>query len=310
MQLVRSLRHYRGGDRPLALAIGNFDGLHLGHRKVLDEILKESREQDLIPAVMTFEPHPRDFFSAGKAALPRLFTFRDKLKAFEAAGIEKVFCVRFNAEFAAQTPEQYVRDLLKDRLNVASVAVGSLFFFGRGGKASYEDLRRLGSGCGIRTQAVDGVSVDGVRVSSTAIRVFLKEGRLEEAACFLGRPYAISGRVGHGNALGRTLGFPTANLSLKGMNTPLSGVFAVRVRTPYGDFDGMCNVGERPTIAESRKRCALEVNLFGFDGDLYAREIAVEFKKKIRDEIRFEDLKALKEALARDRVEALKALRV
>ena len=206
--------------------------------------------------------------------------------------------------------EEYVNDLLYQKLQVRSVTVGTLFNFGKGGKADIDDLKALGAPLGMEASAIAGVNLNGQRISSTLIRQYLEEGKLKLAATALGRPYSISGKVVHGNEIGRTLGFPTANININRRVSPLLGVYAVKVRLDDGQiYRGIANVGYRPTIGKNQKQSILEVNLFDFKGDLYGRTLYVYFLQKLRQEIKFSDLGQLAEQLACDRQQAYEAFK-
>ena len=267
----------------MALAIGNFDGFHRGHQAVIAKMKQEADRGSLKSAVMIFEPQPLEFF--GRSVPPRLYTLRSKLKAFKQAEIDTVFCVSFTKDFASLSAEQFV-DLLRS-LNVRCVVVGSPFSFGRQGRADFNDLKRLCSQAGISAFAIEQVALSGQRISSTKIREYLQQGALHAAAECLGRPFSMSGRVVRGRQLGRTLGFPTANVNLNRKVSPLDGVYTV-----------VANVGNRPTVSGGRS--LLEVFIFDFDDDLYGREIEVFFLSQIRREIKFASLEDLKAQLQRD----------
>ncbi len=300
MRLIRCLSDFKGTPNGVALAIGNFDGLHLGHQAVIKRMKDKALKHNLVPAVMIFEPQPLEFFS--KVVPARLYSLRDKLIALDKAGVEFVFCMRFNLNFASMTPEEYVQNLLFKQLQVRSVTVGTLFNFGRGGKAGIEDMQRLGKPLGLEAEAIEGVNLNGERISSTCIRKYLESGDLDLASEALGRPYAISGKVVHGNEIGRSLGFPTANININRRVSPLLGVFAVKVRLDDGKFyQGIANVGYRPTINDHKVRSILEVNLFDFEGELYGRTIYVYFIKKLRSEKKFTSLDELKKQLLLDK---------
>lgn len=308
MRLYRRLADFKGSKRGIALAIGNFDGFHQGHRAVIEAMKSRARALDLDSAVMIFEPQPSEYF--GKAVPSRLYSLRDKLKVFKNAGLDAVFCMSFNDEFSQLSPQEFVIDLLWRKLNVKSVTVGSLFSFGRGGLGNFAKLKALACECGMEAQAIGGVASGGERISSTAIRELLKNGDLEHAMTLLGRPYAMSGKVVRGRQIGRDLGFPTANVNINRRVCPLRGVYAVRANTPYGRYDGIANVGIRPTVGDLKERSILEVYLFDFDHDLYGRAIEVLFVKKIRDERKFADLDALREQIKADADYARSILRV
>ncbi len=307
MRLIRSLRDYDRPECGIALAIGNFDGFHLGHRRVVSEMVERARSRGLKSAVMLFEPHPREFFQGTKAPA-RLSTLRDKLFEMSALSPDYVFCMRFDREFASMEPEDFVKVLLHERLGARCVVVGSLFAFGRGARCGIDDLRRLGAPCGIEADAIEGVTIGGERISSTMVRALLKKGDFRRAEQALGHPFSMGGRVAHGRELGRHLGYPTANIALKRLVPPLDGVYAVQVAAGGRTYGGMCNVGARPSIDEEGKKSLIEANLFGFDGDLYGRRARVYFFEKIRDEQKFPDLDSLQRQLRQDKEACLKAL--
>lgn len=303
MRLIRCLSDFKGTPNGVALAIGNFDGLHRGHQAVIARMKQKALALGLKSAVMIFEPQPLEFFSRNIPA--RLYSLRDKLVALDNSGVDYVFCMRFYQDFAKMSAQDYVNDLLYKKLQVRSVTVGTLFNFGKGGNADINDLKALGEPLGMEVSAIAGVNLNGKRISSTLIRQYLEEGQLKLAAEALGRPYSISGKVVHGNEIGRTLGFPTANVNINRRVSPLLGVYAVKVRLDNGQvYRGIANVGYRPTIAKATTRSILEVNLFDFSGDLYGRTIYVYFIQKLRREMKFSDLGQLAEQLACDRQHA------
>jgi len=299
MRLIRCLSDFKGTPNGVAIAIGNFDGLHIGHQAVIECMRKKSREMNLTPAVMIFEPQPLEFFSTDKHPA-RIYSLRDKLQAFEILGVKIVFCMKFNRDFASMSADEYVIDLLHDKLGVKSVTVGSLFNFGQGGKNTIEDLKRIGATVGMEASAIDRVMLNHERISSTKIREYLALGRLDLARQALGRYYSMSGIVVRGNQIGKTIGFPTANVNINRRVSPITGVYAVRVLTRYGLSNGMANVGYRPTVVPGQKKALLEVHLFDFHRDLYGQSIRVFFLKKIRDEEKFSNLDVLKEHLFHD----------
>lgn len=306
MKLYRHLSDYKRPKSGVALAIGNFDGFHKGHQAVIAAMREKALKFGLKSAVMIFEPQPLEFFA--KAVPARLYSIRDKLKAFKEAGVDIVFCMPFKKSFCQMSDREFVLDLLVKKLGVKSITVGSLFTFGKGGVSGIEELKALAKEAGIEAGAISGVAPSGTRVSSTMIRALIQSGDFTTAKNEIGRPYSISGKVLHGNALGRTLGFPTANINLNRIVCPLVGVYAVKVKTSYGMFKGMANVGTRPTVEKGRLKNLLEVNLFNFNADLYGQEIEVFFVKKIRDEKKFNDLNSLKEQLHVDRKTAMALL--
>jgi len=298
------VRIYRGlparADEPIALTIGNFDGVHRGHQAMLSRLCEAAEDLRLPPAVLTFDPHPREFF-ARDAAPPRLNTLRQKLDVFGAFGIASTIVARFDARLASLTPVEFIDDVLVKKLNVRWVLVGDDFRFGKGRAGDLAVLRAHA-----RTFSVEGmrtIAVSGERASSTAIREALAAGDLTRAEALLGRPYSLSGRVAHGDKLGRNLGFPTANIALR-QRPALSGIFAVRVYgLGNGAHSGVASLGVRPTIKENAKPL-LEVFVFDFDETIYGRRVTVEFLHKLRDEEKYDDLDALTHQIRADVAQA------
>jgi riboflavin kinase/FMN adenylyltransferase len=281
-----------------ALTIGNFDGVHRGHRALIDRVTAKARELDLASCVLTFEPHPREFFG-GYAAPARLTRLRDKLELMEATGVERVHVARFDAGFAALSADRFVEEVLVHGLGTRWLLVGRDFRFGALRTGDYAALEAAGARHGFEVESIPDVLHEGVRVSSSAVREALKAGDLFGAERLLGHAYTISGRVAHGPKLGRKLGFPTANLQLR-WPPPLSGIFVVKVDGPaLGARSGVASLGRRPTVNPVPVPL-LEVHLFDWGGDLYGKRLRVRFLKKLRDEQKFEGLEALREASARD----------
>jgi riboflavin kinase/FMN adenylyltransferase len=293
---VQVFRGFPSASRHAAVTIGNFDGVHRGHQAMLTRLVEAAEDLALPPTVLTFDPHPREFF-ARHTAPARLSTIRSKLEQFAALGVARVHIARFDARFAALTAQEFIERILVGALKTRWVLVGQDFRFGRGRSGDLALLRA--SARSFSVEAMPTVSVDGQRVSSTTIRDALGKGELERAAEMLGRPYAISGRVAHGDKLGRNLGFPTANVPLR-HKAPLSGVFAVRVRGLGGaPRAGVASLGVRPTV-KADARPLLEVFVFDFDEAVYGRHVQVEFLHKLRDEERYADLDALTRQIRAD----------
>ncbi len=298
------MRIHRGlparADGPVALTIGNFDGVHRGHQAMLARLIEAAEDLRLPPAVLTFDPHPREFF-ARDAAPPRLMRLRQKLEIFRAYGIAHTFVARFDARLAGLAPQAFIADVLVGRLDARWVLVGDDFRFGKGRAGDLSVLRAHAA-----TFSVEGmrtVSVAHERASSSAVRAALAAGNLERAAELLGRPYTLSGRVAHGDKRGRNLGFPTANIALR-QRPALSGIFAVRVHglggTPRA---GAASLGVRPTVKEDAKPL-LEVFILDFDETIYGRYVTVEFLHKLRDEEKYESVAALTRQISADVAQA------
>lgn len=292
-------------DSPVALTVGNFDGVHLGHQAMLAELARAARSRALTSCLMTFEPHPREFFAPDQAPT-RLTSLREKLELFAAHGVERVQVCRFNYAFAQITAEDFIRRILVRGLGVRWVLVGDDFRFGARRAGDLATLKYAASRLDFEVAPMGSITLDGERVSSTAVRNALVSGGLDRAARLLGRAYSISGRIVRGDGLGRKLGFPTANVQLKHNRPPLTGIFAVEV-AGVGDPPqrGVASLGVRPTVVQQGQP-VLEVHLLDFDGPLYGRHVRVDFLHKFRDEKKFADLATLTRQIAID-VENAKA---
>jgi len=281
-----------------ALTIGNFDGVHRGHRALIDRVTAKARELGLTSCVLTFEPHPREFF-AREAAPARLTRLRDKLELMAAAGVKRVHIARFDARFAALSAARFIEEVLLRGLGMRWLLVGRDFRFGERRGGDFATLEDAALRHGFRLESMPDVLFEGERVSSSAVRAALKSGDLQGAERLLGHPFTISGRVAHGAKLGRGLGFPTANIVLR-RTAPVSGIFAVEVEgVAGGKKAGVASVGRRPTV-NPVPIPLLEVHLFDWDGDLYGSHIKVRFLKKLRDEKKYDGLPALRAAIADD----------
>lgn len=286
------------------LTIGNFDGVHLGHRALLARLKTTATKENLLPAALTFEPHPREFF-VPETAPARLSTLREKLELIADEGVELAYVCRFNASFAALSAEEFVQRILVGSARVKHLIIGDDFCFGAGRRGNFAMLREAGEKYSFQVEAMDCVTLEGERASSSAVRDALAGGRLEHAARLLGRPYSIDGRVVHGDKVGRQLGFATANIRIKHDRPPLLGVFAVEVRGIDGlTLNGVANLGFRPSINQII-RPLLEIHLFDFARDIYGTHLNVRFLHKLRDEMKFPNFDALKAQIASD-VEAAK----
>ncbi|MCW8808421.1 MAG: bifunctional riboflavin kinase/FAD synthetase, partial [Rhodanobacter sp.] len=263
------------------IAIGAFDGLHRGHQALLAQVHERARQLGCSPIVVSFEPLPRAFFSA--EPLPRLSSVREKLRGFAAAGMAHTLLLRFNKALTAMPAEDFVRRVLVDRLAAREVWVGGDFRFGhkRGGDMAL--LERMGAELGFAACTMPAVQLDGARISASRVRLLLAAGEFAGAEPLLGRPFVIEGKVEYGNQLGRTLGYPTANIHLQQRTSPIRGIFAVRVGLGEGacSWPGVASLGVRPTVNQVSEPL-LEVHLFDFDGDLYGQRMAVEFVAKLR----------------------------
>jgi len=297
---MRILRHLPARPAvPVALTIGNFDGVHLGHRAIVGLLTDAARQRKLVSCVMTFEPHPREFFAPDRAPT-RLTSLREKLELLSGLGVEQVHVRRFDYDFARVSAEEFIDQVLLSGLGVRWVLVGDDFRFGARRQGDVAMLRDALVPKGVEVAQMQTVSLDGTRVSSTAVRERLAGGDLRGAAQLLGRPYSISGRVVGGERLGKGLGFPTANVQMKHNRPPLAGIFIVEVSgLEERPLEGVASLGVRPTITEDGAP-VLEVHLLDFQRDIYGRHLQVRFLHKLRDEQKFADLETLKRHIARD----------
>ncbi|MBO5659110.1 MAG: bifunctional riboflavin kinase/FAD synthetase [Duodenibacillus sp.] len=291
-----------------ALAIGNFDGVHLGHQALLQETVRAANLRGLVPAVLTFEPHPRDYF--GRDTLDRISTLRDKFDRILACGIQRVYVIRFDKDFASLTPVEFARDILSRGLHCRWVTVGENFTFGKARSGNYDTLCELGRHYNFETQSTPLLFHGSARISSSRVRAAMALGDLFEVETILGRPYSVTGHVVHGAKLGRNLGFPTLNqyVIAPGSNArpALRGVFAVRIHGLDGTgtiYEGMASLGTKPTVTD-KKRWLLETNVFDWSGDAYGRIVRIEFVAKIRDEKKFSSLQELTAAIEHDKEQA------
>jgi len=298
MEVIRGLHNLRARHSGCVVTIGNFDGVHLGHQAVLGELAEKAAEMGLPSVVMIFEPHPQEFFDAEHAPA-RLTRFREKVQMLRRLAVDRLLCVRFDKIFSGIAAQDFVQQVLIEKLGVRHLIIGDDFRFGHGRQGDVNMLRYAGEKAGFQVINMRTFDVDGERVSSTRIRAALKNGDLDSADKLLGRSYRMAGRVVRGDQRGRTIGFPTANIYLHRKVSPITGVFAVQV---FGldkePLRAVANLGTRPTV--DGKKCLLEVHLLDFDQDIYGRHVQVIFLRKLREEQRFESLDALKEQIHRD----------
>jgi len=284
---------------PVALTIGNFDGVHLGHQEMLVELKRAATRLGLPACVLTFEPHPREFFAPDKAPT-RLTSLREKLELLAACGVGRVHVCRFNYAFAQTTAEDFIDGIIARGLGARWVLVGDDFRFGARRAGSLVMLKQAAPRLGLEVAALASVTLGGERVSSTALRQALATGDLERAGRLLGRTYSISGRVVRGDGLGRKLGFPTANVQMKHNRPPLTGIFAVRLHGAASEaLRAVASLGVRPTVKQQGAP-VLEVHALDFSGDLYRRHVRVEFLHRLRDEEKYADLATLTRQIALD----------
>lgn len=285
--------------RNIMAALGNFDGVHRGHQYLLQKTAGFAREHNAAPGVVLFEPHPRRYFRPGDP--PFLLTLpakRDEL--LREAGAEGIFTLAFDKALAAMTPEDFVNGVLKEKLGLAGVVTGADFRFGQGRAGDGDALKTLGEAAGLKVRLVDTLAEnpDTEKYGSSAVRAALREGEVDKAAEMLGREWSVRGVVAEGRKVGRTIGFPTANLTLGELIEPRKGVYVTRTSVDGETYGSVSNFGRRPTVGDTAP--LLETFLFDFEGDLYGREIEVAFVEFLRDEQKFDGLEALKAQIAED----------
>ena len=303
MRLIRGFSNLPLFKNGCVLTIGNFDGVHLGHRAVIETLAARGRELNLPTAIMLFEPQPLEYFLADNAP-SRLMRLREKMLALNELPIDNVVIVRFNRALANHEPEQFIEQILVSKLNVKHLVIGDDFHFGKARRGNFHLLKEQGESFGFSVEKSTSYLLSDLRVSSTLIRDALNEDNLIEAQRLLGRDYSICGRVAQGDKLGRTLGFPTANIKMLRRNTPIRGVFAVTMTGIDNlEFHGVANVGIRPTI-EGHHKVILETHLFNFNQDIYGRYVSVIFKQKLRSEMRFNSLEQLQTQIRHDVIAA------
>jgi riboflavin kinase/FMN adenylyltransferase len=306
MRIIRGLKNLTERFPKPVLTLGNFDGVHLGHQAIFKKVVERARMINGTSIAFTFEPHPLKVLNPERS--PKLLnTFHGKMKLLAASGIEVVICANFTRAFAEQHPEDFARTVLHDQIGVQEVFVGYDYAFGKGREGSIDSLKKMGRTYGFHVGVVEAIQVDGMVVSSSAIRELISNGSVGEAAKLLGRDYALEGEVIHGAHRGHTLGFPTANLHTANELLPGFGVYAVRA-TIEGQkvLDGVASIGVRPTFDAGA--VSIEVFLFNFDNDLYGRQMDVSFIKRLRGERKFPDANALVEQVRKDVEEAKKIL--
>lgn len=305
MELIRGVHNLRTKHQGCVLTIGKFDGVHLGHQAVLGQVIAKAREWQLPATVMVFEPQPEEVFNPQQAPA-RLSLLGDKYQQLKALGVDRLLCVRFSPAFANCSADHFIEQLLVAKLGVRFLVVGDDFRFGKGRSGDFARLQAAASKWQFALASTQSFRVHNCRISSTAIRDALQQADFATANSMLGRPFTISGKVIHGQKRGRTIGFPTANIMLKRHNSPLQGVYAVKVRLAGQQYNGVANIGLRPTVAG--QGCLLEVHMFHFNQQIYGQRIAVEAVAKLRDEQKFDSFDLLKQQIQQDAEQAKRLL--
>jgi riboflavin kinase/FMN adenylyltransferase len=305
MRLIEDISDFPDNIKT-AVTSGTFDGVHLGHEKILRRVSTIAKEKNLKSVLLTYWPHPRFVLHQNDQSLKLLTTFNEKAEFIDQAGIDYLVRIPFTEEFSQLEPADFVKKILIDRLNTSTLVLGYDHHFGKDRKGNFEYLEANSQSFGFSLEEIPRHDIDDIGVSSTKIRNFLLEGNVYEAQALLGRPYSLKGQVVEGDKLGRGIGYPTANIWVPESYKliPAEGVYATKVKFGAKVFDGMTNIGIRPTVNGSQKR--IEVNIFNFEGDLYGEEIELRFVKKLRDENKFDGLEKLKEQLALDKQAAQK----
>ncbi len=294
MELIRGLHNLKKLPG-CVLTIGNFDGVHVGHQEILKNLVNTAKKQGLPSLVVSFSVTPETFFGRPKA---RISNFRDKHLFLKSLGIDKHLLIRFNKAFSEMSATDFINKVLVEKIGVRHCLIGDDFRFGKGREGDFSMLQKASLEKKFVAEKICSVSVKGRRVSSSEIRSLLADGDFTAAAVFLGRPFAISGKVASGEKLGRTIGFPTANISIKRKLSPVLGVYSVLIKHQSKTYTGVCNVGQRPTICGTKT--LLEVFIFEFDQDIYGDCVKVIFKQKCRDEKKFSSLDELKTQIQKD----------
>ncbi|MBV1907639.1 MAG: bifunctional riboflavin kinase/FAD synthetase [Pseudomonadales bacterium] len=297
MEVIRGIYNVKKRHSGCVVTVGNFDGVHHGHQMLLAHLIAKSEELSVPSVLITFEPQPREFFRGG-AVPARLTRFREKITLLKNSGLDRVLCLAFNKAMSKVAAHTVIEDFLVRRLDVKYLVVGDDFRFGQGAEGDYSMLKEAGDKYGFGVSHLGTLTFEHGRVSSSRIREELSKGNLHTAESLLGHPYFIMGRVVYGRQLGRQLGAPTANLRVRRYQSALSGVFAVEVGGLDKIYQGVANIGMRPTVDGSEP--LLEVHIFDWSGDLYGELLTVTFRHKIREEKKFDSLEALKEQIQRD----------
>ncbi|HAL87168.1 MAG TPA: riboflavin biosynthesis protein RibF [Deferribacteraceae bacterium] len=301
MQIIRNIDEFFT-EKPHAVVLGNFDGFHLGHKAITDRLCNISRTKGLVPAVVTFQPHPMKFFGAD---LKLIMTEDTKIKSFADAGVEKMFILEFSRKFADIDPEVFVREFVVKKFRAAVVIVGYDYHFGKGRKGDYNLLVTLGKKYGFTAVRVPQVTCGGITVSSTNIRNFLKEGDVEKAGEFLGRPFFIEGTVVDGNKVGRQLGYPTANIDFRNELIPKAGIYISIAVIDGVRHKSVTNIGRRPTFSFP-DQMKVETHIFDFHDDIYGKDVEIELLKYVRPEEKFPNVETLIKAIDEDCILAKK----
>jgi len=306
MNIIRAANELNPGSRKVCVAIGMFDGVHLGHQQVIRQTIEDARQHEGIAVAITFDCHPNSVVAPERNP-PLIYSLSQRLRVIESLGIDVALSIHFDQAFSEISGEQFIRALARDFRTLHSLCVGSAFTFGHRRSGNVELLKRLGKELHFMVHGLASVSLDGKVVSSTRIREAIRDGNLDAASQMLGRTYALAGKIIRGDQLGRRLGFPTANLEFAGLVVPPNGVYAAHTLVGDRQHRAVVNIGLRPTLQNPARQLQIEVHLLDFSGDLYDQELGIAFVGKLRGEHRFPSLEALRKQIERD-IEAAHAL--
>ena len=298
MNIFQRAEELNTRGKKVCLAIGFFDGVHLGHQQILRQTIADARQHSGVPVALTFDQHPNTVVAPDKAP-PLIYSLPQKLRTLQSLGLENILLIQFDKQFSEQSGEAFIRGLAQGFGKIHSICVGADFVFGHKRSGNVALLKKLGGELNFQVHGLSAVSLDGQAVSSTRIREAIRTGNLDDASQMLGRPYAISGKVVIGDKIGRKLGFPTANLEVTGLVLPPNGVYAALTKRKGKLYRVALNIGYRPTVA-SGKQLRVEAHLLDFHGELYNMELEIEIGEKLREEKKFGSVEELKEQIARD----------
>jgi len=307
MKLIHTATELQPGSKKVCLAIGFFDGVHLGHQQIIRQTIADARQHNALALVLTFDQHPNTIVAPHRVP-PLIYPLPQKLRAIESLGVEALLLIHFDQVFSEQTGEAFVRNLVRDLGRIHSICVGANFAFGHKRSGNVALLKQLGEELRFTVHGLEKVSLDGRVVSSTRIREAIRTGNLDAASQMLGRTYSLAARVVVGDKLGRELGFPTANLDVTGLVLPPNGVYAAHAVVQRETHHAVVNIGYRPTLQNPAPQIRVEAHLFDFDGELYGEEIEITFAEKLREEKKFPSLAALREQITLDIAEAKRRL--
>ncbi|HEY5345850.1 MAG TPA: bifunctional riboflavin kinase/FAD synthetase [Verrucomicrobiae bacterium] len=299
MKIIRAANELGNGQRKVCVAIGVFDGVHLGHQQIIRQTVADARGHDAVALVVTFDKHPNAIVAPERVP-PQIFSRSQKLRAIESLGADALLEIPFDKTFSEKSGETFVRELAHDLGKIHSVCVGADFVFGHKRSGNVALLKKLGAELNFQVHGLAAVALDGQVVSSTRIREAIRAGNFDAASQMLGRPYAICGRIVEGDRLGRELGFPTANLDATNLILPPNGVYAALTKLKAQFYRVALNIGTRPTVAAAKPQLRVEAHLLDFSGDLYGAELELELGVKLRDERKFASATELREQIGRD----------